>query len=106
MAAEVAEDAVLDDRLDVSDAIGRQVMGIVKRDLALVGRAEYAVEDDEVVMRVNVERGSEALKEADGSELGVSWRSGARAPERRAHRTEQDMEYGTGDSNVVVQVRT
>jgi len=49
LAAEIAEDAVLDDRLDLSDAIGRQVMGVVKSDLALVGRAEDAVEDDEVV---------------------------------------------------------
>jgi hypothetical protein len=78
----------------------------VKLDLAVVGLGEDAVEDDEVVMRVDVERGSEALKEADGSELGVGWRFRARAPERRANRAEQDLEYGTGDANVVVQVRT
>lgn len=57
LAVEVAEDAVLDDRLDVSDAIGRQVIGLMKSDLALIGRAGDTVEDDEVVMRVNVERG-------------------------------------------------
>jgi hypothetical protein len=40
LAAEIAEDAVLDDRLDLSDAIGRQVMGVVKSDLTVVGLAE------------------------------------------------------------------
>ena len=102
----VAEDASLDDRLHLSDAIGRQVMGLVKRDLAVVGLAEDAVEDDEVVMRVDVEGGAEAMKEADGSELGVRRRSWARAPERGTNRAQQDLEYGTGDANVVVKVRT
>ena len=78
----VAEDAFLDDRLHVGDAIGPQVMGLVKRDLAVVGVAEDALEHDEVVMWVDVERGAEAMEEADGSELGLGRRSGARAPER------------------------
>jgi hypothetical protein len=34
-----------------------------------------AIEDDEVVMRVDVEGGAEAMKEAYGSELGVRRRS-------------------------------
>ena len=37
---EVAEDAFLDDELHLSDAIGRQVIGLVKRDLTVVGLAE------------------------------------------------------------------
>ena len=44
----VAEDALLDDRFHVGDAIGRQVMGLVKLDLAVVGLAEHAVEHDEM----------------------------------------------------------
>ena len=55
VATEVAEDALLDDRLHLSDAIGRQVMGLVKPELAVVGLAEDAVEHDEVVVRVDVE---------------------------------------------------
>ncbi len=101
LAPEVAEDALLDDRLQLSEAIGRQVMGLVKLDLVVVGLAEDAVEHDEVVMRVDVERRAEAMKEADGSELGVRRRSWARAPERRANRAQQDLEYGTGHANVV-----
>ena len=62
LATEVAEDALLDDRLHVGDAVGRHVMGLVKLDLAVVGLAEDAVEDDEVVMRVDVEGGAEAMK--------------------------------------------
>ena len=52
---EVAEDARLDDRLHLSDAIGRQVIGLVKRDPTVVGLAEDAIEDDEVVVGVDVE---------------------------------------------------
>ena len=55
MTPEVAEDAFLDDGLHLSDAIGCQVMGLVKRDLAVVGLAEDAIEDDEVVVGVDVE---------------------------------------------------
>ncbi len=86
MATEVAKDTSLEDRLHLADVIGRQVIGLVKRDLAVVGLAEDAVEDDEVVVGVDVEGRAEAMKEADGSELGVRRRSRARAPERRANR--------------------
>jgi hypothetical protein len=98
LATEVAEDALLDDRLHVGDAVGRHVMGLVKLDLAVVGLAEDAVEDDEVVMRVDVEGGAEAMKEADGTELGVGWCFRARAPECGADRPQEDLEYGTGDN--------
>jgi len=37
-------------------------------------------------MRVDVEGGAEAMKEADGSELGARRRSWAGAPERLANR--------------------
>lgn len=106
VATEVAEDALLDERLHLSDVIGRQVMALVELDLAVVGLAEHAVEDDEVVMRVDVERRAEAIKEADGSELGARRRSWARATERRANRAQQDLEYGAGDAHVVVEIRT
>jgi len=106
LATEVAEDALLDHRLHVGDAIGRQVMGPVKLDLAVVGLAEDAVEDDEVVMGVDVERGAEAMKEAYGSELGVRRRSWAGASELGSNRAEQDLKYSTGDANVPVEVRT
>ena len=52
---EVAEDAFLDDGLHLSDAIGRQAMGLVKRDLTVVGVAEDTIEDDDVVVGVDVE---------------------------------------------------
>jgi hypothetical protein len=55
LAPEVAEDAFLDDGLHLSDAIGRQVIGLVKRDLTVVGLAEEAIEDDEVIVGVDVE---------------------------------------------------
>jgi hypothetical protein len=55
LAPEVAEDALRDDRLHVGDAVGRQIMGLVRPDLVVVGLAEDAVEDDEVVMRVDAE---------------------------------------------------
>jgi hypothetical protein len=57
MATEVAEDALLDHRLHVGDVIGRQVIGLVKLDLAVVGLVEHAVEHDEVVMRGRRELG-------------------------------------------------
>jgi len=81
-ATEVAEDAFLDNGLHPSDAIGRQVIGLVKRDLVVVGLAEDVIEDDEVVVGVDVEGGAEAMKEADGSELGARRRCRAGAPER------------------------
>jgi hypothetical protein len=81
-------------------------MGLVKLDLAVVGLAEHAVEHDEMIVGVDVEGGAEAMKEADGSELGVRRRSWARAPERGANRAQQDLEYGAGDAHVVVKVRT
>ena len=52
VATEVTEDASLDDGLHLCDAIGRQVIGLVKRDLAVVDLVEDAVEDDKVVVRV------------------------------------------------------
>ena len=55
LAPEVAEDAFPDDGLHLSDVIGRQVIGLVKRDLTVVGLAEDAIEDDEVVVGVDVE---------------------------------------------------
>jgi hypothetical protein len=55
LAPEVAEDAFLDEGLHLSDATGRQVIGLVKRDLTVVGLAEDAIEDDEVVVGVDVE---------------------------------------------------
>jgi len=51
----VVEDASLDDRLHLADAIGRQIVGLVKLDLAVAGLAEHTVEDDEVVVGVDVE---------------------------------------------------
>jgi len=45
-------------------------------------------------------------EEADGSELGVRRRSGARAPERGANRAQQDLEHRAGDAHVVVEVGT
>ena len=51
----VAEDAFPDGRLHLNDAIGRQVIGLVKRDLTVVGLADDAIEDDEVVVGVDVE---------------------------------------------------
>ena len=67
MATEGAQDALLDDRLHVGDAIGCRVTGLVKHEVAVVGLAEHAVEDDQVGMRVDVEGGAEAMKEADSS---------------------------------------
>jgi len=61
LAPEVAENAFLDERLHLSDAIGRQVIGLVKRDLTIVGLAEDAIEDDEVVVGVENPRGWAAL---------------------------------------------
>jgi hypothetical protein len=106
VATEVAEDAFLDDRLHLSDAIGRQVMGLVERDFSVAGLAEHAVEDDEVVVRMDVEGGAEAMKEADGSELGVGWCFRARTAERGPNRAQQDLEYRAGDAHVVVEIRT
>jgi len=55
----VAMDTSLEDRLHLLDVIRRQVTGLVKLDLA-AGVVEHAVEDDEVVMRVDVDRALEA----------------------------------------------
>ena len=58
----------------------------MKLDLAAAGLAEQAVEHDEVVVRVDVEGRAEAMKEADGSELGFGRRCWARAAQRGANR--------------------
>jgi hypothetical protein len=58
-----------------ADVLGGQLVGLVELDLAAVVLAEDAIEDDEVVMGVDVERRAEAMKEADGSDLGVRRRS-------------------------------
>jgi hypothetical protein len=61
--------------------IGGQLGGLARLDVA-VGLAEHAVEDDEVVERVDVTGRPEAMKEADGSELGVRRRSAAKRGSR------------------------
>jgi hypothetical protein len=71
VATEVAEDASLEDRLHLADVLGGQLEGLVELDPAAAVLAEDAVEDDEVGVRVDVERRAEAMKEADGSELVV-----------------------------------
>jgi hypothetical protein len=86
VATEVTEDSSLEDRLHLTDVLGGQLVGLVELDLAVAGLAENAVEHDEVVMRVDIEGGAEAMKEADGSELGARRRSWAGATERRTNR--------------------
>jgi len=90
-------------------SVVHQLVGLVELDLAAV-LAENAVEDDEVVMRVDIEGRAEAMKEADGSELGVGGASGlvrwsdqrfASVPPKRAQR---DLEHGAGDAHGVVEV--
>jgi len=56
VATEVAEDASLESSSELAYVIGRQLGGLMKLDLALVGLAEYAVEYDEVVTQVDIER--------------------------------------------------
>lgn len=46
------------------------------------------------------------MKEADGSELGARGCCRARAPERSSNRAQEDLEHGTGDPYIVVQVGT
>ncbi|MEJ2372085.1 MAG: hypothetical protein P8Y07_14700, partial [Gemmatimonadales bacterium] len=46
------------------------------------------------------------MKEADGSELGARRRCRTGAPERRANRAQEDLEHGTGDPHIVVEVGT
>jgi len=57
-------------------------------------------------VRVDVEGRAEAMKEADGSELGVGWCFRARTPERGPNRAQQDLEYRADDAHVVVEIRT
>jgi hypothetical protein len=42
--------------------LGGQLVGLVELDPAAAVLAENAVEDDEVVVRVDIERGAEAMK--------------------------------------------
>ena len=65
--------------------------------------AKHAVEHDEVVVRVDVEGRAEAMKEADGSDLGFGRRSWARAAQGGANRAQEDLEHGAGDA---LEVRT
>lgn len=41
--------------------IGGQIVGLVKLDLTVAGLVEYAVEHDDVVMRVDIEGRAEAM---------------------------------------------
>ena len=52
VATEVAEDASLEGDFELADTVVRQLVGLVKLDLAAAVLAENAVEDDEVVMHV------------------------------------------------------
>jgi len=46
------------------------------------------------------------MKEADGSELGARRRCRTGAPQRRANRAQEDLEHGTGDPHIMVEVGT
>ena len=46
------------------------------------------------------------MKEADGSELGARRRCRAGVPERSSNRAQEDLEHGTGDPHIVVEVGT
>jgi hypothetical protein len=52
VATEVAEGASLEGDFELADTVVRQLVGLVKLDLAAAVLAENAVEDDEVVMHV------------------------------------------------------
>ena len=106
VATEVAKDSSREASLQLTDLIGRHIAGLVKADFAAAGLAEHAVEDDEVVVRVDVERRAEAMKEADGSELCFGRRSWTRAAQRGVNRAQEDLEHAAGDAHVVVEVRT
>jgi hypothetical protein len=61
VATEVAEGASLRGGFELAYVIGGQLVGLVKLDLAVAGLAEDTVEDDEMIVRVDVEGGAEAV---------------------------------------------
>jgi len=74
VSAEVSEDATLNDALEPSPVIGPEEAGFVKASspvVADVGSGDDPVEDDEVQVEVRVDRGAEAVQEADGWAVGA-----------------------------------
>jgi hypothetical protein len=101
--AEVPEDTALDDALEVEPVMGLKPGGFMEPGLTDGSPREHAVEDDHVIVEVPVEGGAEPVQEADGPELGIPGRAGARVAQGGSDGPKEDLQDGTGDVRVVVQ---
>ena len=77
---------------------GLEAGGLMEPDPALDVAGDHAIEGQQVVVVVRVERTAEALRKGDGSELRVAHRirrARTRVPERGPECPEEDGEHGT-----------
>jgi hypothetical protein len=107
--AEVSEDAPLNDALEADPVLEVKERRFVEDGpsrVPILGPGEDAVEDDEVEVGMQVQRGAEAVQEADGSELRIGGRIGTGATEGGPGGPEEDAEDGACNIRVVMQEGT
>jgi len=91
-------------RLEAVDVTGSEVYRFVEGDGAVVALGEEAVRDGNVEVDVRVQRGAEAVQEADGAaELRAGTGAGAGALERGADGAQQGAQHGAGEVRVARQ---
>ena len=64
---------------------------------------EEPVHDDEMVVKMRVQRRAEAMQETDSPERGVRWSRGTGLPEGGPESPEQDVEDGAGGAGPVME---
>jgi hypothetical protein len=106
VAAEVAEHATLDNVLQLEPVLGLQEGALVEADLPISVPSEHAIEHDEVEVKMRVEAGSEAMKEAQSPELSVVGCTRAGVAQGRTDGTDEDPQDRAGDVRVALQEGT
>ena len=114
MAFKVAEHSPSDGVLEALQELGRKDGGLVEAEggfrigwiliRVILDLLEEPVHDDEMVVKVRVQRRAETMEKADGSEGGGWWGRGTGLPEGGPEGPKQDVENGTGGPGPVMKV--
>jgi hypothetical protein len=62
-------------------------------------------QDDQVEVEVGIQRGTEAVEEGDGAQLGADGSGEAAFQQKRADRPQEDAEHGSGERGIAGQER-
>ena len=85
-----------------AEASGRSGLVLIR---VILDPLEEPVHDDEMVVKVRVQRRAEAMQETDRADGGGWWCRGTGLPEGDAESPEQDMKDGAGGSGSVMNPR-